>query len=160
MTEISTVAKEIERKFLLSALPEKVAEAYQNYNIQHRWLPGEVIQERITWNSRNGGECWRAIKTGKGIERIEAQERISAELWKKLDAICGPKCIFKTRWCVKEGDLIWEIDEFIDKNHGLILAEIEIPKADYDLKIPAWLQPYVVKEVTEDPSYLNINLVK
>lgn len=159
MTDLSGVAKEIERKFLLSSLPPRVKSA-ESYRIVHGWIPGEVIQERITWNSRGDGEYWRVIKTGRGIERIEAQERITKDLHTKLTAACADRQIDKVRYYVPENGLVWEIDQFHGKNDGLFLAEIEIPTQDHKVLIPNWLQPYIVKEVTEDPQYFNINLAK
>lgn len=160
MSETSGVAKEIERKFLLTTLPPNIQDlSVKDYHCHHGWIPGEVIQERITWVSRNGGECWRTIKTGRGLERIEAQEKISADLHAKLYALTEGKRVQKIRYCVPAADdLMWEIDDFTDRS--LVLAEIEIPQASYVLTIPAWLQPYIIKEVTEDPTYLNIKLAR
>lgn len=81
MSELSTVAKEIERKYLLSGLPffkvDGVIKA--KFRTMHGWIPGEVIQERITFSGKSG-KFFRVIKTGKGLERIEAQEEISVDL--------------------------------------------------------------------------------
>jgi len=160
MTDASGIAKEIERKYLLNSLPSKVETASHKFMVIHGWIPGEVIQERITWNNRGDGEFWRAIKTGKGLERIEAQERIDAALYVKLIDACGDRRIEKTRYCIPEGNLVWEIDEFVGKLQGLYLAEIEIPSTDFEVSIPPWFLYCMVKEVTDDPDYLNINLVK
>ena len=179
MTDISGVAKEIERKFLLTGLPSKLehGETYHAqgvpadlardtyYNIEHGWLPGDVIQERLTCNTRGQGEYWRAIKAGQGVERIEAQERISLEFFNKLWDLTLGKRVAKIRYCVPERDragtwngVLWEVDRFLDRN--LVMAEVEIPSADFNLQMPLWLASYVVKEVTDDPSYLNVNLAK
>ena len=164
MSELSTVAKEIERKYLLSGLPffkvDGVIKA--KFRTMHGWIPGEVIQERITFSGKSG-KFFRVIKTGKGLERIEAQEEISVDLFTQLWPITE-KRISKTRYLAididpikgTETDLIWEVDDFDGRN--LQLAEIEIPSPDYKVTFPFWLKDYVVKEVTEDPDYLNINL--
>jgi CYTH domain-containing protein len=52
--------------------------------------------------------------------------------------------------------MVWEIDEFTDRD--LVLAEVELPSEGVVPVPPDWLQPYIVSEVTEDPAYLNITL--
>jgi len=47
---------------------------------------------------------------------------------------------------VPDGELVWEIDEFLDR--PLWLAEIELPSADTEVRVPEWLAEYVVREVT------------
>ena len=54
-------------------------------------------------------------------------------------------------------NLDWEIDRFMQKSfNGLILAEIELPRADAKLTLPEW----IAADVTEVPYYLNSNLIK
>jgi CYTH domain-containing protein len=54
------------------------------------------------------------------------------------------------------GTLTWEIDEFTDRK--LVLAEVELPTRDAAVEIPEWLQPHLVREVTEDEEYENARL--
>ena len=51
---------------------------------------------------------------------------------------------------------MWEIDEFLDENAGLIVAEIELPDEDAPFERPDWLG----REVSNDPRYFNSNLVR
>lgn len=157
MTEISQVAKEIERKYLLSKLPKELkALSSTHFKTDHGWLPGEIIQERITFSGKSD-KFFRVIKTGKGLERIEAQEEISIDLFTALWPLTKDRRVSKTRYLVHVGDgLIWEIDDFLDRD--LQMAEIEIPTADYKVTLPRWLKNCVVREVTEEPAFLNINL--
>ena len=53
-------------------------------------------------------------------------------------------------------DLVWEIDEFLD--HPLVLAEVELPSETYDVQVPAWLEPHIEREVTEEPAFRNYHL--
>jgi CYTH domain-containing protein len=55
-----------------------------------------------------------------------------------------------------EGELTWEIDEFLDRD--LVLAEVELPGPGTGVPIPGWLQPYMDREVTEDWAYTNFRL--
>ncbi len=73
-----------------------------------------------------------------------------------LDKLCIQPLIVKTRYRVMYGGLVWEIDEFADDNDGLIIAEVELTSEHQRFDAPEWLG----KEVSHDPRYLNINLVK
>jgi CYTH domain-containing protein len=59
---------------------------------------------------------------------------------------------------VRDGALTWEIDHFLDRD--LTLAEVELETADAKPAPPDWLQPHVVREVTDDAAYLNYNLAR
>ena len=63
----------------------------------------------------------------------------------------------KRRYRVPEGNLVWEIDQFLDRD--LVLAEVELgPGAPTEVEIPAWLRPHVEREVTGDEAYSNFKL--
>ena len=57
-----------------------------------------------------------------------------------------------------DGNLIWKIDEFLDRD--LSLAEIELDDAAQQPTLPGWLAPHVVREVTDDPRYANLALAE
>jgi CYTH domain-containing protein len=57
---------------------------------------------------------------------------------------------------MQDGALTWEIDEFLDRD--LVLAEVELPDPAAKFALPEWLEPFVVREVTEDPAFQNLNL--
>ena len=56
---------------------------------------------------------------------------------------------------MEEGGFVWEIDEFIGVNQGLIVAEVELESEDQRFPKPHW----VGEEVTGDPRYFNSNLI-
>lgn len=60
----------------------------------------------------------------------------------------------QTRPAASTMDLVWEIDEFYGANQGLIIAEIELPRADLELVLPDWIG----EEITEDKKYSNYRL--
>lgn len=53
------------------------------------------------------------------------------------------------------GGHVWEIDEFLGVNKGLIVAEIELGSEDEAFEKPDWIG----EEVSGDPRYFNSNLV-
>jgi adenylate cyclase len=50
--------------------------------------------------------------------------------------------------------VVWEIDEFLGENQGLLIAEVELTSPDQAIDVPDW----VGEEVTTDKRYYNSNL--
>ena len=73
-----------------------------------------------------------------------------------LDELCTGPLVEKYRHRIPMGDLVWEIDEFLGANAGLIVAEIELPTEETGFDRPPWLG----EEVTEDERYYNFNLAQ
>jgi len=71
-----------------------------------------------------------------------------------LDGLCEGYVIEKVRYRTRYAGKIWEIDEFGGANAGLVVAEIELGRADEEFEKPPWLG----KEVSGDPRYLNSSL--
>jgi hypothetical protein len=68
-----TLPREIERKWLLSALPPLVA-GVPPAEFAQGYLPGEVLIERVRRETRFGDTRWmRTVKLGRGISRIEVE---------------------------------------------------------------------------------------
>lgn len=64
----------------------------------------------------------------------------------------------KRRHRVREGPVVWEIDDFADRK--LVLAEVELKDKDQDVDIPKWLRPHVVRDVTDEDEYQNVKLAR
>jgi CHAD domain-containing protein/CYTH domain-containing protein len=148
---------EIERKFLLSGMPPVPGASVQE--IEQGWLPGIVLVERLRRVRANGTEaCFRTVKLGAGIRRIEVEEETTPELFAAVWPLTEGCRVRKRRYPVPDGERIWEIDEFLDRD--LVLAEVELPSPDAPAEPPEWLRPYLVREVTDEPAYLNRNLAR
>jgi len=147
---------ERERKYLLAGLPPKAAEA-EVVDIAQGWLPGARLRERIRRVRGPGGErYWRAVKQGAGLTRLEAEEETTREVFEALWPLTEGRRVAKQRRRVQDGSLTWEIDAFTDRD--LVVAEVELPASATDVALPDWLRPLVLREVTDDPAYLNENL--
>ncbi len=147
---------ENERKFLLSGLPTR-AEGVPVIEIAQGWLPGERLRERIRRVTGADGErYWRGLKQGAGPQRLETEEEITRDVFEALWPLTEGRRISKRRRKIAEGRLTWEIDEF--EGRDLVVAEVEFPAEDLTATVPEWLQPFLVREVTDDPAYLNHNL--
>ncbi len=147
---------EIERKFLVLSEAFKT-EAFKKTKIVQGFL--NTHKER-TVRVRIKGE--KAFITVKGISNLEGTTRLE---WEKeipvLEAeqllnLCEPNLIEKTRFEVKSGNHIFEVDEFYGENEGLVIAEIELSSENETFTKPEWLG----KEVTGDVRYYNSLLSK
>ena len=146
------MATEIERKFLVKNPPLYLAE--KKVNIKQGYIVSDkekVIRVRIEENS-----FFLTIKGRQtGISRLEYDFPISEnDADELITHFCNDKIIEKTRYHVKHGEHIWEIDEFHKKNAGLIVAEIELKSEDEIFEPPSW----IMQEVTSIGKYYNMNL--
>ena len=67
--------------------------------------------------------------------------------------------LHKRRYSIRESDdLVWEVDEFLDRD--LVLAEIELATEDTLFELPPWLQDVLDREVTDEPEYSNARLAQ
>ena len=150
---------EIERKYLLRCFPALPDGATQVL-IAQGWIQGQRLHERIRRvRYPDGGERWfRTVKLGTGVARTEVEEEAPAWLGRRLWLLTRGRRVHKRRWSVPHGGLTWEIDRFAGRT--LVLAEVEIPHADHPIEFPDWLRPCLDREVTGDPTYVNLNLAR
>jgi CYTH domain-containing protein len=145
------MASEIERKFLVTqdtwregATGVRIAQGYLSLD------PARTVRVRLA-----GPDAWLTIKgLTRGLTRAEFEYAIPADEARTLLALCLPSVIDKTRYRVRHGNHIWEIDVFHGDNEGLVMAEVEL-SAESDLpEIPPWAGA----EVSADARYYNSNL--
>ena len=70
--------------------------------------------------------------------------------------MCDGSLVEKQRYLFKQDNHVWEVDEFMGDNRGLVVAEIELERADEEFSKPDW----VGEEVSDDARYLNARLVQ
>jgi CYTH domain-containing protein len=149
---------EIERKYLLLALPETWP-AGDTVFIDQGYLPGDRLVERIRrTRSRSGVQYTRTVKSGIGLERVELEEETTREVFDALWPLTEGRRVSKRRHKVQVDALTWELDEFTDRE--LVLAEVELPTADHEVQLPDWLAPAVVREVTGEGAWANSTLAR
>ncbi len=147
---------ETERTYLLSRFPE-IPEPVEVVEIDQGWLPGECLREQIRCvRSDDAVHYYRTIKFGRGVERTEIEEAANEEVFDRMWLLTKDCRIRRRRHWVPDGNLIWKVDEFLDRD--LSLAEIELDDAAQQPTLPGWLAPHVVREVTDDPDYQNYEL--
>src|SRR5438105_435389 len=142
--------REIERKYLLGALPSCVHDS-PSLEVDQGYLPGVRINERVRrTRGGDGVRFYRTIKMGSGIDRLEIEEETSELFFATVWPLTRGARVYKRRYLVPDGGVTWEIDEFLDRE-GLWLAEIELERIDQVVDVPSWLRDVVEREVTDDP---------
>ena len=154
---------EIERKFLLKAIPDlKPTEVIK---IKQWYLKVDGIWERArSMDSNIYGIKWvHTIKTRiSDISNIEEEYDMDKNEFEDFVKRCksskqNARYITKERRIYPDGELKWEVDVFSQKCH-IIVAEIEIPTEDYDLDIPEFIQKKSLLEVTGLKQFSNRSL--
>ena len=155
---------EIERKFLLKAMPDVLPTEVVKID-QFYFKNKEGVWERVRqWNSSLYGKRWiHTIKTKiSDFSNEEIEKDITKLEYEDFKKECrqnksNSRYIKKERWIYPDGDLYWEVDIFKDKCH-IIIAEIEIPSEDYDLDIPEFISKKTLLEVTGLKQFSNRSL--
>lgn len=144
------MATEIERKFLVTgtqwrqAPGVRICQGYLNRDKER------TVRVRIA-----GDNAWLTIKgVSRGAARLEFEYAIPLTEAEQLLALCDGPAIQKIRHTLQYKGFTWEVDEFLEENAGLVVAEIELQAEDQPFDRPAWLG----REVTHDPRYFNANL--
>jgi CYTH domain-containing protein len=149
---------ERERKYLLSGVPALAAQVAPA-RIEQGWLPGERLHERLRRvREHDTDRFYRTIKLGTGERRVELEEETTPDLFAALWPHTAGARVVKDRHRIPADGLVWEIDVFADR--ALVLAEVELPAGDTPVNVPDWLAPHVVREVTHEPGYVNLNLAR
>ena len=91
-----------------------------------------------------------------GLTRPEFEYEIPRE---DAEQLLNKFCVFeliKVRYKILFKNKIWEVDEFLGDNLGLIVAEIELKHENEQFEMPDW----IASEVTDDNKYYNSCLAK
>ena len=150
---MTTDKREIERKFLVTGDGWRKKAGTPSHIIQGYLARGRQATVRV--RIKDGKSATLTVKSReRGASRAEFEYRVALKDAKVLLALCGRSQIEKDRYTVSHGKLTWEIDVFAGAHEGMVLAEIELPRADTSLTLPNWIG----EEVTSDPRYRNSSL--
>ncbi|WP_226065592.1 CYTH domain-containing protein [Kaistella polysaccharea] len=144
---------EIERKFLVDQQQWDHLEKPEGENYRQGYLltdPEKTIRVRQTPD--------KGFLTIKGISvgatRSEFEYEIPfLEAGELLDQFSA-SALSKIRYKIWFDGHLWEVDEFLADNKGLIVAEIELKSENEKFNIPSW----ITDEVTGEDKYYNSNL--
>lgn len=154
------MAQEIERKYLMNAdvIAAPELKKYYGKHIQQAYLSekgaGMEIRARVAERD-DKTTATLTIKTGNGLFRTEFEYPVPVFEARQLINGCANN-VEKTRYEVERV----ELDIYHDNNAGLVVAEIELATETEEVEFPAWLRPYVVREVTGERAYSNAVLAR
>ncbi|MDY6827810.1 MAG: CYTH domain-containing protein [Pseudomonadota bacterium] len=149
------MAIEIERKFLVAG-PVPWDAALEVVAIEQGYLC--VEGDRVLRVRRAGQRAWLTFKAGgMGIARLEYEYEIPvADALEMLARLCVHPLVEKVRHRIAHGGHLWEVDQFLGTNQGLVVAEIELHAEDEPFDRPDWLGA----EVSRLPRYSNAALAR
>ncbi|MBQ8889521.1 MAG: CYTH domain-containing protein [Bacteroidaceae bacterium] len=150
------MAQEIERKFLVKDDSFKKM-AYHSSRILQGYIcsaRGRTVRIRI--RDEKGFLTIKGPAGGNGLSRYEWEKEIPLEEAQELMKLCEPGMIDKTRFLVRSGKHVFEIDEFYGENEGLVVAEVELASEDETYEKP----DFIGEEVTGDVRYYNSFLMR
>ncbi len=147
---------EIERKFLVKSTAFKNG-AISETRIVQGFLntdPKRTVRVRI-----KGDKGYLTVKgesNQSGTTRFEWETAIRHAEATNLIDLCEDTILEKIRFEVPFEGHIFEVDQFLGDNKGLIIAEVELQHEDEIFSKPEWLGT----EVTGDIKYYNSQLSK
>ncbi len=150
---------EIERKFLVTGdgwrtAAHKVVPMAQGYLNDLAMVEGGAQMASVRVRIE-GDEAFLNFKSReRGHTRQEFNYPVPVKDARELLALCVGGLIDKRRHYVHHQDHLWEVDEFLGDNAGLLVAEIELQSADEAFQLPDWAG----LQVTESLRYYNLAL--
>lgn len=145
---------EIERKFLVRDDSYR-RQAFSSSRIKQGYIcreRGRTVRVRL-----RDGVGYITIKGPSaqgGMTRYEFEKEITAGEAEELFRLCEPALIDKTRYLVRSGRHVFEVDEFYGDNDGLVVAEVELASEDEPFEKPG----FIGEEVTADRRFYNSSL--
>lgn len=150
---------EIERRYLVNALPEVLLDSPEGWRITDRYFPRTRLRLR-SMQARTGDERIDKLTQKYRSETQTACEATLTNIYLseaevRLFAALEGNVLQKTRFPYALPGASLSIDVFEGRHQGLILAEMEME--DPGMQLPA-LPAFILREVTEDPFFTGGNL--
>jgi len=149
-----TNSREIERKFLLKSLPDKLKRS-RCYIIDQGYLASESAGRQVRLRKK-GKTALLTFKVGRGAHREEREIKLSTKQFAALWPGTAGRRLRKVRCEIPWKDLVIEIDIYRGRHFGLIVAEVEFRNhtSCRKFKPPSWFG----REVTGEKRYSNVRL--
>ena len=149
------MATEIERRFLVQKLPEKLQQ-YPHDFIRQGYLFDS--SEGVVRIRQKGDNYYQTIKKNGTLIREELEFLLTAPQFERLWPMASGQSLTKTRYYIREAGVTVELDVFEGDLKPLVIAEVEF----LDLHTCQKYEPseWFDKEITEDFRYQNNQLAK
>tara|TARA_Y100000994_G_scaffold67503_1_gene55162 strand:- start:323 stop:784 length:462 start_codon:yes stop_codon:yes gene_type:complete len=142
---------EIEKKFLVKELPEKIEKSL--HIEQYYMLIDKYFVQRLRFFD-NKKSIISLKQNCSGMSRFEFEYEIPLSDAKKIISLGKFIYIKKIRHISMHEGLKWEVDEFLGDNKGLVIAEVELENENQTIELPKWIG----LDVTNQNKYYNYNL--
>lgn len=146
---------EIERKFLVRKGDAYKSAAFSSSRIKQGYIPAQGATVRIRVRDKQGFLTIKGKSYNGGMSRYEFEKEITPVEAENLLKLCQGGLIDKTRYLVKVGSHVFEVDEFYGENQGLVMAEVELKDENEEYEKPS----FVGLEVTGDHRFYNSHLL-
>jgi len=142
---------EIEKKFLVKRIPLEIEDTIdiKQYYISNN---KNIVQRLRIFNGKEAIISFKQ-KTSS-ISKYEFEYNIPLDDANKMIEILDVPFIHKSRHIIYIDSIKWEVDEFLDQNKGLVIAEVELKTENQTINIPDWVDT----EVTDDNRFYNYKL--
>jgi adenylate cyclase len=147
------MAKEIERKFLVASEGWRSAANRGTRLLQAYVVTMDDRSARVRLMDDERAKLTVKISNGS-MTRDEFEYDIPVADAKDMMSKAIGLVIEKTRYEVKRGSFVWEVDVYAGAHEGLVIAEVELSAEGDTPDLPNWLGA----EVTGDPRYSNQSL--
>lgn len=147
---------EIERKFLVYKDKDFKSCAYSSSRIKQGYIGAKGATVRVRTRDDHAYLTIKGPSTDGGLKRYEFEKEITLDEAAHLFELCEPGIIDKTRYLVRSGKHVVEVDEFYGDNEGLVMAEVELGSPDEEFVCP----DFIGMEVTGDRRFTNRSLRK
>ena len=147
---------EIERKFLVKSDSFKSQATSKNRIVQGflNTHPERTVRVRI--KSNTGFLTIKGKSNTSGTTRYELEKEITIHEAEDLLKLCEEGILEKIRYEIPVDNHVFEVDEFLRENSGLLIAEVELSSEREYFEKPSWLGV----EVTGEVKYYNSQLSK
>ncbi len=146
---------EIERKFLVDHEKWNAVEKPEGTHYRQGYILSDkahTVRVRVSDKT-----CFLNLKSkSSNMSRNEYEYEIPLQDGLEILKSFTTNGTEKIRYNIPFEGKLWEVDEFLGDNVGLIVAEIELKSEEEEFSRPAW----VTVEVTDDGRYTNAALAK
>lgn len=147
-------SREIERKFLVKRLPDKLNRS-RRYIIAQGYLASEPGGRHVRLR-RKDKTTSLTFKVGRGRAREEREIKLSPKQFAALWPGTAGRRLRKLRHEIPWRNLLVEIDVYRGRHSGLVVAEVEFPDRATCRKFKP--PPWFGREVTGEKRYSNVRL--
>src|SRR5579863_4205443 len=149
------MALEIERKFRVTSDAWR-QQARERRLLQQGYLANTPrASVRVRLDGQEGLLSVKAMRSGMSRDEYEVGIAFS-DAREMLERLCEGFVIRKWRHLIDFAGHTWEVDEFLDENAGLVIAELELPAEDAHFDRPTW----VGAEITDEERFYNVRLAQ